>query len=151
MKLTVICPHCARETDAYQQRCSQCGVTRISDRAFRWWQTSVQPLVEEIETIISEGGDSTIPVKQAKQLDHLTEDWDELRHWYDRYAAHMPRERGPSTARLRQMRQINWAILIFFALVAALAGAYTRDVWLAALLTLPVIGWYWLGIHSLRS
>jgi hypothetical protein len=142
------CPHCGRETPVAQQRCTQCGLTMLGDRAFARLQAEVLPLAQQIEAV----ADSPAAMRPLlKQLNQATASWPELRPWYEAMAKQMPAMDPAPTAMASTVRRVHWLILAFFALVALGAGLYTRDWSLALILALPVGGWYWLGIHRLGA
>jgi len=143
------CPHCGRETSARQQRCTHCGLTMISDRAFQHLEQNVLPLAERIQSQTQRDASAAVPM--LAELKERLDPWAELSPWYDQVASLVPREAQARYQLHRRVLRINWAILVFFALVALLGGLYTGDWMLAVLLALPVGGWYWLGIHRLKG
>jgi hypothetical protein len=143
------CPHCGRETSAQKQRCAHCGLTMISDQAFRHLEQTGLPLAAQIQVQAQQ--DASRAVTMLAELKELTDRWPELSPWYEQMASLVPPEAHAQYQLRRQVLFTNWAILAFFALVAILGGVYTGDWMLALLLALPVAGWYWLGIHRLKG
>lgn len=143
------CPHCGRDTDATVQRCAHCGLTMLSDRSYAHLTRTVLPLVEQIESQLDQNSAQALP--RLRQLDEATDAWPELRAWYERKAAEIPPELHAQAALRRRVLRLNWTILAFFVVVAVIGGFYTGDWLLAVMLSLPVAGWYWLGIHRLRQ
>jgi hypothetical protein len=143
------CPHCRRETSARAQRCTHCGLTMISDRAFHHLEQQVRPLAERIHAQAQRDARAAVPL--LAELKEQVDTWPELTPWYHQVASLVPPEAQAQYHWQRKLLRINWVILAFFALVAIGGGLYTGDGWLALLLALPVGGWYWLGIHRLKG
>jgi hypothetical protein len=124
----------------------------MSDQEFAWLKGQYWPRVEQLEALQA----TPTSARRAAQAAALI---GELDAWVERLPllqAHYAALRAPWQADLarqaqrRQVLRLNWAILIFFVLVALIGGLYTRDWALASLLSLPVAGWYWLGVHRLK-
>lgn len=149
-QLNYVCPHCEQVHQTLSsQRCSSCSLLMLSDQDFQSWQNLVLPKLDSLEASFPLSGD-----KNLKEIQRLL---DELAPWAETF----PHIKGylqvcrekllPAQVQQKRMSQqlgINIFILLILILVPILAILSGADNMMAALLSLPVPGWAWLGIFS---
>ena len=149
------CPHCGKTQPSLQaQRCAACGLTMISDRAWNQLSGTLPADLTALEAFLARP-EALSPLDWPRIQPHLSRlaPWDELEHLLDPGPATLTRQLAPLRHAYTHYRR-QWLIhrlIFFFLLQAPLLGLWLGSgLMLPFLLSLPVLGWAWLGLWHYR-
>jgi hypothetical protein len=150
--LTQTCPHCYGPNPAFaQQRCQHCGLVRMSDAEWSR-QQALESRLQAIVGAVEEVAAAQNPLPLFARIQPMLEELTPLRSkeaWLEAYLNQVeqrlnPYERAFHKARIQlRIHLLILLILLLAPIMALLMGAVW---WLSSLLTLPVLGWGYLGI-----
>ncbi|MEO0469762.1 MAG: hypothetical protein AAF206_09090 [Bacteroidota bacterium] len=138
------CPHCYTEQQRpLQQRCQVCSLNMMSDQAFGSWQKVIAPRAQEIEQLFAAKKYRAIQ-PLLTELAPYDPHFSSLQKWREACQQELP-----APTRFSPQLIINcliWLVLIMAPVFALMSGA---DLMMTGFLTLPVLGWAYLGIWPL--
>ncbi|MEM7656573.1 MAG: hypothetical protein AAF399_10625 [Bacteroidota bacterium] len=146
------CPHCYEPNPVFkQQRCQHCGLPRMSDA--EWKQLlSMKPRLSELGTAVEQLRDAEHPLPAYARLQPMLVHLAPLRSQEPWLATHLDEiEEGlilyeQAFEKARMQLKIHLFILFILLLVPVMSVLMGAVWWLSTLLTLPVIGWAYLGV-----
>lgn len=150
--LFLLCPHCETDNPAFgAQRCVQCRLNMRSDAEQAVLQEGIRPVVEGIEELLEKWA---VDTTQEPDEAHLMP-WMDQAHTYAQqypflkpWLASVKARLSPWYTRNRRRQLLRLNVLILFALAIApvLAWVWAGSGQLILLLSLPVVGWGYLGV-----
>lgn len=134
------------------QRCQSCQLNMMSDRSFATWQQHLQPAWAQLQAAIAQ---ETPP--QSREWAGIQPAIETLTPWKEEFPglekgleAIQPRLQAWLKERhLRQRLLLHGFLWIILALVPIFAAWFGAPLEMILLLSLPVIGWAWLGLWPL--
>jgi hypothetical protein len=150
------CPHCLEPNPAFgPQRCQSCGLNMFSNQIQALREKRIRPLAEQLEKQLLnlKGGkdpasaaayayqllDALEPYEKVEELSFLPELLQEARQQLEPFPRKKQRDRS---------LQLNIFILVLLALFPLSFLMIGGEPLVVGLLSLPVVGWAYLGIYA---
>ncbi|RMG74629.1 MAG: hypothetical protein D6722_02230 [Bacteroidetes bacterium] len=154
--MNMLCPHCREaQPPEWAQRCAHCGLIMMSDRL--WTQLSQGSLHEDLQELdrLQAQAATLSPLDWPDIQPRLARlaPWEELGPLLDLSPEGQAQSFAPLKAAYTDYRR-QWLIhrlILLLLLQVPLLALWLSEAWLLpALLSLPVLGWAWLGLWQYR-
>ncbi len=151
------CPHCREENSAFgPQRCGHCGLNMMSDQLQALREQKLKPLAEKLDEqllFMRAGNNQAVAVSYARELykslvvyeNHA--DFSFLKPLLEQ--ARTALAAFPEKKRKDNRKQMSWLVFIILILFPLVSLLLEKELSLAILLFLPVVGWFFMGILPL--